>query len=226
VNGFDISAGVILLAAGIWSFFRGLTREVISILGMTAAVVMGSWGAPSLAALIQPFIATPWLRQAFGFAAIFLAVVIAYFLLAKIVRRMVDAAGLSLPDCILGSLFGILKATVLIALSLLVLSRFDPDTASRLTQGSQLAPPLFKMAQLLTALLPENLDTDFDRFYNRFQRLRQEQLPIGMTATGLRPKPPITVEPHPVPEAPAGISPQDDQSLRQLLQNLERKREH
>lgn len=226
VNGFDIGAGTILLASGIWSFFRGLTREVISILGLIAAVALGGWGAPFVAVPLTPLITSLWLRQTIGFTAIFLAVVIAYILLAKIVCRMVDAVGLSLPDGILGSLFGILKAAVLIALLLILLTRYDPKTASRLTTGSQLAPPLFKVADVLTTLLPAALYTDFDRFYNRFQRLHQGRRHPQIPATGLHSQP-SAVKPHPAPapETPAEISPQDEQNLRQLIQNLERAHE-
>ena len=220
MHGFDIGAGAILLAAGVWSFFRGLTREVISILGLIAAVVLGAWGAPRLAAPLEPVIAPLWLRQTMGFAAIFLAVVLAYALLAKIIRRMVNAVGLSLPDRILGSLFGILKAAVLIALLLIALTKYDPDTASRLTAQSQLAPPLFRMAEALTALLPADLYTDFQRFYNRLHQRGERQTAPRIPAATPQSQPSATIKPSPAstPTVLWRTLEQDERSLRQIIQ--------
>jgi hypothetical protein len=95
---FDVIAGMALLIGGIWSFCRGFTREILSILGIIAAIMLASRSYPAVAKHLDTFIAHPWLRQAAGFALIFLSTVIFYVVLAALLHRLVKAAGLSLPD--------------------------------------------------------------------------------------------------------------------------------
>ena len=123
---FDVIAGIALLTGGIWSFFRGLTREVFSLLGIIAAIMLSFRGYPYVANHLGTFIAHPWLRQAVGFALIFLSTVFLYVLIAALLHRLIKAAGLSLPDRFLGGLFGIVKVGVIIAALCLVTAQFFP----------------------------------------------------------------------------------------------------
>ena len=70
---FDVVAGVALCTGGLWSFCRGLTREVLSILGIIAAIMLSFRGYPYVATHLSTFIAHDWLRQVVGFGLIFLS---------------------------------------------------------------------------------------------------------------------------------------------------------
>jgi membrane protein required for colicin V production len=217
---FDIGTGVALVVGSIWSFFRGLTREVISILGIVAACVLSAWGSPYVTTALAPVISLPWLRQAVALSSIFLGVVVGYVLLAKAVRRMVKAAGLSLPDRVLGGLFGLIKVGVLISAVLIGLTQFFPDIATRIAAESKLAPTFFYTAQLLTTLLPEDVHTDFQRFYDRVQKrfkqwLPAQQLPQPKAAPTQQPS--VSPRAASPPQAPPGISASDEHALRQLI---------
>jgi membrane protein required for colicin V production len=217
---FDIGTGVALMVGGIWSFFRGLAREVISILGIVAACVLSVWGSPYVVTALTPVISLPWLRQAIALSSIFLGVVVGYVLLAKAVRRLLKAAGLSLPDRVLGGLFGLMKIGVLISALVIVLTRFFPDIATRIAAESRLAPTFFYTAQLLTTLLPEDVHTDFQRFYDRVQKRFKQWLPAQQL---LRPEAASTPQPSVAPRAAAppqaspDISASDERALRQLI---------
>lgn len=217
---FDIGAGLALAVGGLWSFFRGLTREVISILGLVTACVLSAWGASSVAVALEPLLAPPWLRQAIGLSSIFLLTVIGYVLLAKVVRRMVKAVGLSLPDRVLGGLFGLLKVAVLISALVIVLSKFFPDVATHIATKARLAPTFFYTAQLLTTLLPEDVYTDFQGFYGRVQKRFKQWLPAQQQlfpgADPAQPSSPIPRAASP-PQTPSDISAGDERALRQLI---------
>lgn len=217
---FDIGTGVALVVGSIWSFFRGLTREVISILGIVAACMLSAWGSPYVATALEPAISLPWLRQAIGLCSIFLLAVVGYVLLAKAVRRMVKAAGLSLPDRVLGGLFGLIKVGVLISAVVIVLTKFFPDIATHIATESRLAPTFFYTAQLLTTLLPEDVHTDFQHFYDRVQKHFKQWLPAQqLLLPGAAPTPQPSVSPQaaPPPQEPSDISASDEQALRQLI---------
>ena len=222
---FDICVGLAFLIGGIWSLFRGLAREIITLLGITAAFVLAGWGYPYVARPLEDLIALEWLRQVVSFFLIFCAAVILYMLCATVARRMIKAVGLSIPDRILGGLFGLLKVTVLVSVVLIVMAHFAPALASRIARESQLAPTFFHAAQLLTTLLPKEAHADFQRFYKRVQASTGEWLPFGLRA--LRPAPPVRSVPppprqeppqeSPQSQTPSGISEHDEQALRKII---------
>ena len=223
---FDVCIGLAFLIGGIWSVFRGLAREIITLVGITAAFALAGWGYPSISRPLEDIIALQWLRQVVSFLLIFFAAVVFYILCAKVTRRMIKAVGLSIPDRILGGLFGLLKVAVLVSVVLIVLAHFAPAFTSRMARESQLAPTFFHTAQLLTTLLPDQAHTDFQRFYQRVQASTDEWLPFGLRA--LRPPPPVQAVPPPPRQAPrqgsppphtsSGISERDEQALQKIIQ--------
>lgn len=220
---FDIGVSCALLAVGIWSFFRGVTREVIAILGITATLVLSAWGYSYAARPLEMVIALPWLRQAIGYAVIFLAAVVGYMLLAKAVRRMVEAVGLSLPDRVLGGLFGFVKVGIIVSALVIVLTKFFPTVATQLAAESVLAPTFLQTANLLTTLLPEEVQTDFQRFHNRVQVRVNTWPPTKPTPSRTvrtTPRQPVSATPAvpPSPQAPSSISASDERALRRLIQ--------
>jgi membrane protein required for colicin V production len=222
---FDVCVGLAFLIGGIWSLFRGLAREIITLGGISAAFALAGWGYPSVARLLQEVIALAWLRQVASFLLIFFAAVLLYMLCATIARRMIKAVGLSIPDRLLGGLFGLLKVTVLVSAVLILLAHFAPAFASRLAHESQLAPTFFHTAQLLTTLLPEQAHADFQRFYKRVQASTAEWLPFGLRA--LRPPPAVRSVPPPPRRAPpqgaalahppSDISERDERALQNII---------
>jgi membrane protein required for colicin V production len=212
---FDVVAGIALLTGGIWSFFRGLTREVLSILGIIAAIMLSSRGYPYVANHLDAVIAQAWLRQAVGFALIFVSTVFVYVLIAALFHRLIKAAGLSIPDRFLGGLFGFIKVGVIIAALCLVTAQFFPPFATRLATESLLAPVFFRTAMLLSTLLPESASQEFHAVYRDLYR----QLPVWVpTAPAAPPQPP----PKPSATPPRTPAPASDQLSEQDAKALER----
>jgi membrane protein required for colicin V production len=220
---FDVVAGIALLTGAIWSFFRGLTREVLSILGIIAAIMLSSRGYSYVANHLSPIIAHTWLRQAVGFGLIFVSTVVVYVLIAAGFHRLVKAAGLSLPDRFLGGLFGIIKVGIIIAAVCLVTAQFFPPVATRLATDSRLAPVFFRMAALLSTLLPVSARAEFQTVYRDLYR----HLPVWVPAAPApppQPPPRSSAAPPARPPAPPSdnISEQDAEALEKILrQRLE-----
>jgi membrane protein required for colicin V production len=215
---FDVIAGIALLTGGIWSFFRGLTREVLSILGIIAAIMLSSRGYPYVADHLSPIIAHAWLRQAVGFALIFVSTVVVYVLIAAMCHRLVKAIGLSLPDRFLGGLFGIIKVGIIIAALCLGTAQFFPPVATRLATNSLLAPVFFRVAALLSTLLPASASEAFHAVYRDLYR----RLPVWVPnapASPSQPPPRSSATPSSRPAAPSqdNISEQDAKALEKIL---------
>lgn len=214
---FDVGVGIALLIGGVWSFFRGLLREVLSILGIIAAFVLATQGYPYVAEYLETLTASVWLRHAISFGLIFLTTMVLYALLAKLMHRLVKSAGLSLPDRVLGGLFGLIKVSVMISALLLVTAQFFPTFATRLAVNSLLAPTFFRTAHLLSTMLPERTADEFHRVYRRLRLQFPAWLPTP-PSTPLSSKPPAVVPPHTPPRSPDGISESDAQALEKILQ--------
>jgi membrane protein required for colicin V production len=216
VHWFDISVGIALLIGGVWSFFRGLTREILSIVGMVAAFVLSIRGYPYAAEHLETFITSAWLRQTAGFGLIFLTTMVLYALFAILMHRLVKAAGLSLLDRLLGSLFGFIKVGVMISALLLVTTQFFPTFATRLTARSILAPTFFRTAHILSTLLPVSTSAVFHQVYRRLQR-QFPALPSTSIPMPLPSNPPETTPPPMPSHSPDGISKHDAEMLEKIL---------
>lgn len=145
--------GIVLLslALGLW---RGLTYEVLALLGWVAAFVAAhAWGA-TLAAHLPVGAPGSGLDQAAGFAAVFAAVLVAWTLAAQLVRLLVRATPLNALDRTLGAGFGLLRALlVLLALTTVVL--MTPASEAPVWRQSQGAQWLTELLRGLTPMLSE-----------------------------------------------------------------------
>jgi membrane protein required for colicin V production len=159
VHWFDIGMMIALLLSGVWGYLRGLVRAILSLIGLAAASVLAVRGYPDVAELFTPLIATLWVRQAIGFALIFLAVVAVAMVCGILLRFALRAVGLSLMDRLLGGLFGLAKVILVASVLLMMGDRFFPSVRTQLEANppSVLAPLLFRNAEFLKAFL-ENQD--------------------------------------------------------------------
>ena len=92
------------MAVGAW---RGLVREVISILGWVIAFLAANLLAGPLGASMPQAIPTPELRVAAAFVAVFIASLVVTSLLGLLLSKIVSAVGLGGLDRSLGLLFGL-----------------------------------------------------------------------------------------------------------------------
>jgi len=145
-------AGIVLLSLvlGLW---RGLTYEVLALLGWIAAFVAAHAWAPALAVHLPVGAPGSGLNHAAGFAAVFVAVLLAWTLTAQLVRHLVRATPLSGLDRTLGAGFGLLRALlVLLAVATVVL--MTPASEAPVWRESRSAQWLTELLRELTPLLP------------------------------------------------------------------------
>jgi membrane protein required for colicin V production len=93
---------------------RGFVFEVLSLLGWVVAWFAAQWFAADVGPHLP--LGTPGsaLNLAAAFTLCFVAAIVAWSLLARLVRLLVQATPLSLPDRALGAGFGLLRGVVLL----------------------------------------------------------------------------------------------------------------
>ncbi len=141
----------ISLVVGAW---RGLVREVLSILGWVIAFLAANLLAGPVGLMMPQAIPSPELRIAAAYLAVFLGSLIVTALLGLLLSKIVQAAGLGGVDRMLGALFGAARG-LLIVLVAALLAGLTSAPRQPFWRDSASGPVLVQAAQALKPLLPQ-----------------------------------------------------------------------
>ena len=144
--------GVLALSmlVGLW---RGLTFELMSLAGWVVAYVAAQSLSPQVAAVIAAGEPTAAWHPAVAFGATFLAVLVAWALLARLARAAVHATPLTVADRLLGGAFGALRGLVVL-LAVATLVAFTPVARSASWTASHAASLLGVVLAGIKPVLP------------------------------------------------------------------------
>jgi membrane protein required for colicin V production len=134
---------------------RGFVFECLSLAGWVVAWFGAAWAAPQLAPHLP--VGTPGsaLNLAAALTLSFVAVLVAWGLLSRLVRLVVHATPLSVPDRLLGGGFGALRAGVLL-LAVAAVVALTPAAQSQAWRAATGARWLELTLQAVKPLLPES----------------------------------------------------------------------
>lgn len=130
---------IISISAGI-SLLRGFVREALSLAGWILAFFVAKGFYISFSQLLVSYIETPSLRYAVAWGTLFLITLTASGLLNYIISRLVERAGLSGMDRIMGMTFGALRGVLIVSVAILALRAFTPVKEDIWWRQSQLIP--------------------------------------------------------------------------------------
>lgn len=144
----------VLAVSVIVGLVRGFVFECLSLVGWLVAWFAAQWGAPQLAPHLPVGAPGSALNLGAAFALAFVAALVAWGLLAKLIRLLIHATPLSIPDRLLGAVFGLLRGGVLL-LAVATVVGLTPAAQSRAWREAKGAPWLQQALVLLKPLLPE-----------------------------------------------------------------------
>lgn len=148
----------ILAISVVVGLVRGLVFELLSLVGWFAAWFAAQWLTPMVAPHIPVGRIGSGVNHAAAFALTFLAALIVWGLLARLLRFVIHATPLSLVDRLLGAFFGLLRGVVvLLAIALFV--GMTPLVTSAPWQASVGAPWLQAILSGLKPVLPPQLSS-------------------------------------------------------------------
>jgi len=130
---------VIGLSAAI-SLLRGFVREALSLAGWILAFFVAKGFYQELSSLLDSHIETPSLRYAVAWAALFVLTLTISGLINYILSQLIEKAGLSGMDRIMGMAFGALRGVLLVSVAVLLLREFTPVEQDKWWRNSQLIP--------------------------------------------------------------------------------------
>jgi membrane protein required for colicin V production len=145
---------VVAFASIVVGLVRGFVFECLAIAGWVAAWFAAQWAAPGLAMHLP--IGTPGggLNHGVAFVGAFVIALVAWALLARLVKMAIHATPLSVADRILGGGFGALRALVL-GLALAMVVSLTPAAQSQPWRSSVGARALTHVLAALKPMLPE-----------------------------------------------------------------------
>ncbi len=145
----DIAILVILCFFLLKGIFRGLLKEICSLLGLVLGGVFAFTFHLPLGQLLQDSFNLPDQLCIWGsFLVIFLSVVFLFAVIGFVLHRFVKLVFLGGFNRLAGAIFGIIQGVVLLAIIILALnSSVAPDAISGMVKDSQLAPPFITLGE-------------------------------------------------------------------------------
>ncbi|MEZ5198965.1 MAG: CvpA family protein [Bacteroidales bacterium] len=156
---------IILIIPIIWFAYQGFRHGLIIELASLVALILGIYAAMYFSHYAGNFltnslgIETEYL-PVISFILTFVVVVILVYVVGKILEKLINMVALGFLNKMAGAVFGMLKATVLLSIIILILNHFNDNLISKEKQeGSYLYAPVAGIAPLLWKNL-ENLNID------------------------------------------------------------------
>lgn len=151
---YAILAGLVVSVA--WGAWRGLVREVISVAAWVLAFLGANYFGSPLAEVLPDSVPTPELRILIGFVAVFVVILAVCTLVGQFLRKLVKFAGLGELDHVLGGMFGVARALVIL-LAFAIVAGLTALPRQPLWRDSVCGPPMGRAALALRPWLPAAL---------------------------------------------------------------------
>lgn len=152
-NGLDYALLIVILISVIIGLARGFVREALSLASWIAAFWVALHFMQPIADYFQPHIQTSYIRSGIAFFILFAVTLIVASLLSFVVVQAVHKTGLSGADRALGTVFGLGRGALLVAM-LLLIGSFSAFTQTQYWQTSILVPQFQPVVAWLQGMLP------------------------------------------------------------------------
>lgn len=152
---------IIFIIPIIWFAFRGFSKGLIIGITTLVALILGIYLSIRFSGIVATFLMSnfDWDEKyipIISFAITFVGVVIVIYLLGKILEKFIDMIALGFINKLLGGMFGIVKAVILLSVIIYIINSFDGQQkvfTGKLQQGSILYEPVESVIPQILPLL-------------------------------------------------------------------------
>ena len=162
----DYAILAIIGLSALISIWRGLIREVLSLLAWILAILVAVTFMRPLADLLTPFISVPSARLIIAFVALFIATLLCGAIINLIIAKLVMSSGLSGTDRVLGIVFGVARGALVVGV-LVLIARLTPLPQDPWWEQSVLLGRFEAMALWMRSYLPRAAILRFSRSIRR-----------------------------------------------------------
>jgi membrane protein required for colicin V production len=160
LNLFDWFLVAVLVYSTVAAFLRGFFREVFSLVGLVAGVLLASWNYYPLAERLDRWM--PWTTaEIVAFLTIAIVVMVLCGVAGKLLHTSAKTIGLGFIDRLLGAAFGFCRGCLLGVAVLMAAAAFLPG--ERTIRESRLASYFLDGAHAVSFVVPANLQQQIRR---------------------------------------------------------------
>ncbi len=166
MNIIDMIIVVVTAVFVIRGIFRGLTRELASIIGVVAGFYAALMFGSRAVRLFPAKIAGSAYADVIGFAVVFCGVLVAVHLVAILIRWALGVTMLGWVDRLLGAGFGALKSALLLGVVFFVVARFVHPATPHMKQSmlyGYVITATEAMAGVASSGFPDKVGTKIDK---------------------------------------------------------------
>jgi membrane protein required for colicin V production len=168
MNWLDVVLGLILIASIVTSFRKGLSREVIALVSVCLALLLGVWLYGYAGGYLLPYLSSRAVANFAGFAIVFCGVMLLGSIVSLMVGKFLKITGLSFFDHALGAGFGVVRGilvSIALVMGIMAFSQGEQPPAS--VVQSRTAPYVVGAARVIAAMAPYELKEGFRKTYER-----------------------------------------------------------
>ena len=171
MNPFDMAIIVVLGYCVIRGIFRGLIKEVSSIIGLAAGFYVAYSFHDMLSPLFSGWITDPAYLKITSFIFLFCTVFFIIALIGILIRFVIKLVLLGVFDRILGGIFGALKAVIVVSFAYILLITFLPAGGVSVVSASKLAPQINTLAKGIICVVPKDVR---DSYHKKIFELKKD----------------------------------------------------
>lgn len=172
----DIFILAVVGISALLSLFRGLVREVLSLLAWVVAGWVAFRFAGPASAQLAGLVSVPSVRMALAFIALLIASLLLFGVLNFLIGKLIETTGLGATDRLLGVIFGVARGIAIVTV-LVMLAGLTPVPRDPWWHQSQFLPRFEQLAKLAAAWLPPEFGKHFEYDVKALEKFRDPSLP-------------------------------------------------
>ena len=180
MNWLDVVLLLIVGASVVTSFRKGLSREIIGLISVALAILLGVWFYGTAGALFEPYLSSPAAAHFAGFVVVFGSVLLLGAIVGAIVGKFLKVTGLSIFDHVLGAVFGLARGVLIgIAFIMGIMAFSSSANPPASVVDSRTAPYVVDAARLIASIAPHELREGFRKSYTQVKSAWEKTLDNG-----------------------------------------------
>ncbi|MBU0543915.1 MAG: CvpA family protein [Proteobacteria bacterium] len=160
MNLFDIILIIILVYCFIRGIFRGLLKELSSLVGVFGGFYAAYTYYKEAGAYLKGWISNPDYINILSFLTIFVSIFLIISIIGIIIKYILKIVFLGWVDHVFGGVFGILKGILIGAVLLIVFTAFHPSDSSMI-KNSRLSPYITPISDKMVMVTPKDLKNEY-----------------------------------------------------------------
>ena len=169
MNPFDIFIIIVLSYSIIRGLFRGLVKEVSSVIGVLGGFYAAYSYYPVAAKLLSGIVKDQSYLNILSFLIIFCGILIVISILGVVIKYLLNVAFLGWIDRICGVGFGLIKGVLIVTVIFIILTTFL-SKGTPLIKKSILAPHVIWISEKMVGLVSDDMKKDFFTKLDEFKK--------------------------------------------------------